>query len=352
MLVLVLLAGSAFAQPPRNMLVDGPEGRSIGLPIHWTSLEAALLQPNGKIQIFETQQITNHKILPEFFQPQSLQDARQELQAEVGDQFDTFVSGPYVIAAPRGQAGRWDARFKTMLAGYLRFFRVRGWPLRKPDFPLTVIVLPSREAFLERASREVDAGSIMPNLAGMYVPRTNRCLLYQVSHGKDSTNWQATEETVVHEAVHQLAYNTGIHERLFKHPLWFVEGLATMFEVPAVYDSDHQQNSIESRYHPEKMQVLQRYSTSSQELGMHLTQLIESDSLFRSEPQLAYALGWGLSFYLVERMPRQYVDFISLQRERGFQQYGPADRLIDFRQAFQTTPEQISPQILRLLNFR
>ncbi len=48
----------------------------------------------------------------------------------------------------------------------------------------------------------------MPNLMGYYFPKTNRCVLFEVGGGTASTDWSETERTIVHEAVHQLAYNT------------------------------------------------------------------------------------------------------------------------------------------------
>ena len=41
----------------------------------------------------------------------------------------------------------------------------------------------------------------------------------------------------VHEAIHQLAFNTGIQKRLIDYPLWFTEGLACAFET-----QDHNNN--------------------------------------------------------------------------------------------------------------
>jgi hypothetical protein len=341
---------SAIAAPPQAMSVDLPSGRLVGLPIHWGSLDAAILQSNGRIQVMDAQDILGHEILPEVFQPQSLQQARIELQAELGERFETLVSGPYVIAAPRGQVDRWDARFKSLFAGYLRFFQSRGWQIMKPDFPLVVIVLHNQQEFLTWASREVQEGRLGDNLAGMYVPRSNRCLLYQVSTAGRATDWRATEETIAHEAIHQLAYNTGIHERLFQHPLWFVEGLATVFEVPSVYELNLQSNNVRTKIHSDKLRIIQGSRLSPEEFAQHFQQLVQGDHLFRTRAPLAYALSWALTFTLIERMPKEYYDYVMRQRQRGFQQYEAGDRELDFRQSFGASPEQLSRHVLQLLN--
>ncbi len=99
----------------------------------------------------------------------------------------------------------------------------------------------------------------MPNLMGYYFPKTNRCVLFEVGGGGTaSTDWSETERTIVHEAVHQLAFNTGVHERLADNPQWIVEGLATMFEERAVFDSRSASRSLVSRVNTQQMATLQR----------------------------------------------------------------------------------------------
>jgi hypothetical protein len=339
----------AAAQPPKSLLLEAEAGRFVGLPIHWSSVDAALLEPNGQIRVFEQRQIRQHQMLDVAFQPLAIQEIRSRLQAEMGSGYDTQVTGPYVIAAPKGSVSRWESRFRSLLSGYQRYFETRGWELRKPDFPLVVVVLPNQAEFARMASRETVGVKVGNNMAGMYLPGTNRCLLYHLPAG-NSTNWQATESTIVHEAVHQLAYNTGVHERLFEHPLWMVEGLATMFEVAAVYDSNALRSDTRSRTHAEKATaVKQMVGDDSAELGSLFDGIVSSDHLFRSNPNDAYALAWALTFYLAERLPKQYFKYIELQRQRGFQAYSAADRNLDFRRAFDAAPNQLAVPVLRLL---
>ncbi|MFG0252303.1 MAG: DUF1570 domain-containing protein [Phycisphaerales bacterium JB038] len=42
---------------------------------------------------------------------------------------------------------------------------------------------------------------------------------------------QSTDVKAVHEAVHLLAFNTGLQSRYHQYPFWFTEGLATCFET-------------------------------------------------------------------------------------------------------------------------
>ncbi|MFO0943546.1 MAG: DUF1570 domain-containing protein, partial [Pirellulales bacterium] len=263
----ILIASTCAAQPPRSLLVEITGGKFVGLPIHWGKVDAALLEPTGQIRIFEQNEVVQHQLLDEFFQPVNLSDARSKLQQELGSSYETSISAPYIIAAPVGQASRWESRFRTLLSGYVRYFETRGLSLRKPDFPLVIVVTPNRDEFSKFAHRETRGATLGDNLAGMYVPKTNRCILFNLPSG-GTTNWQATEATIVHEAVHQLAYNTGVHERLFEHPLWFVEGLATMFEMPAVYDSSASRAGTIDRLYPSRAaEVIRLVDNDPAQLG-------------------------------------------------------------------------------------
>jgi hypothetical protein len=345
---------SAQAPAPRSLEVELPAGRLVGLPIHWSESEGVLLQASGQMQFFEMRQLVRHRLLGEPFTPQALTEARQQLLAELGSGFDAVVAGPYVIAAPKGQAGRWLQRFTSLLAGYSRYFEVRGWGLRKPDFPLCVIVFPSREEFVRYAARE---GQAIPSLAvGSYFPKSNRCVLYQLPNSESAVatrqphvNWEQTEATIVHEAIHQLAYNTGVHERLFENPLWFVEGLATLFERPAVYDTSRSRISTAERMQPEMLGRLKPLLANPTELARRIEGHILNDQLFKSSPIEAYDLAWGMTFTLTERMPAAYGQYINFQAARRFGSYEPAQRISDFRTAFEISPAELALMMQRLL---
>ncbi len=47
-----------------------------------------------------------------------------------------------------------------------------------------------------------------------------------------SPNAYGAVSTIVHEATHQIAFNSGLHQRLSDCPKWFSEGIAMYFETP------------------------------------------------------------------------------------------------------------------------
>lgn len=354
LLSLILQAGwsaQALAQPPKLLEVGVPGGHYVGLPIHWSRLDAVVLEPTGHLHVIDQAQVQSHRVLELDFAPQTLADARNRLQSELGSRYETLVFGPYVLAAPNGTAERWRDRFSALLAGYLRYFEVRGWSLRRPDFPLCVIVFSTRQEFLNYAAAQVQ--QLPTSVVGSYFPRSNRCVLYHItgvdSGGGESTNWSETEATIVHEAVHQLAYNTGIHQRLSMDPLWFVEGLASMFEQPAVYDLRQQQSTLESRMLRDKQRRLQSLLARPQDLVQHMQSLVVSDELFAQQPDLAYDLAWAMTFYLAERMPTEFRQYTSRLAARPYGDYSAAERASDFRTAFGGDLSLLAVQLTRLL---
>jgi hypothetical protein len=344
---LICLPQTIWAQGrPRLLEVQLPSGLESGLPIHWDQEYGLLLKSSGSMMELDVAQVRSHRMMDEEFVPQSLTSARSLLQAEMGNNFETATVGPYVLAAPRGNVDRWRERFRVLLGGYSRYFETRGWQLRNPDFPLCVLILPSKAEFDRYCQQQL--GKSMPNLMGYYFPKTNRCVLFEVGGGTASTDWSETERTIVHEAVHQLAYNTGIHERLADNPQWIVEGLATMFEEPGVFDSRAGTRTSAGRINQQQLGTLRRIMSDPATLERELNSMITSNDMFKRDPQTAYALAWGLTFYLAERMSNQYGQYTQRMARLGkLRSYGAADRARDFSRAFEGDVSMIATQMQR-----
>lgn len=344
-----LAADSACQNPPPLLEVLTDNATEAGLPIHWGSDFGMLLKPNGMMLEIEMSSVRNHRVLETPFVPQSLTVARSSLQSEMGSGFETTTVGPYVICAPRGHAERWRDRFRVLLGGYNRYFQTRGWQLRSPDFPLCVTILPSKADFDRYCMLQL--GRVMPNLMGYYFPKSNRCVLFEVGGGTSSTDWSETERTIIHEAVHQLAYNTGVHERLADNPQWVVEGLATMFEEPGVYDSRSSSGNIQARFHANQLARLRTLMANQPQFESQMTNLIQSNDMFKRDPSTAYAIAWGMTFYLAERMANQFGTYTQKMATLGkLRNYEPADRRRDFQRGFDSDANMLAIQMLRFFN--
>ena len=66
-----------------------------------------------------------------------------------------------------------------------------------------------------------------------------------------------------------------------------------------------------------------------------MADLIVNDDLFRTDPQLAYALSWGMTFYLSEKKPEEYYRFLRKDGKRkDFQEFSSKQRSKAFSSAF------------------
>ena len=121
--------------------------------------------------------------------------------------------------------------------------------MQEPRFPLVAIVFNTKEAYLAYSEREI--GETAKALIGYYNMQTNRMVSFDltgvaglaagnnrfsstqlISQAFAQPGAERTLATNVHEAVHQLSFNTGLQVRLADNPLWFSEGMAMFFETP------------------------------------------------------------------------------------------------------------------------
>ncbi|MCA9270863.1 MAG: DUF1570 domain-containing protein, partial [Planctomycetales bacterium] len=139
------------------------------------------------------------------------------------------------------------------------------------------------------------------------------------------------------------------HSRTAQQPVWLAEGLATMFEAPGVYRGDaHRQ--LSDRINRQRLDRLRKRTSGGNSRGT-VERLVGSDELFRSDPDLAYAASWALSFYLAERMPRQYCDLLAKTAARpSLKTYSRAQRLADFKSTVGDNLPMLEVQMLRFID--
>jgi hypothetical protein len=183
---------------------------------------------------------------------------------------------------------------------------------------------------------------------GHYDPASNRVFLFDVTAGASGIDWSENADTIIHEATHQTAYNVGVHRRFTGAPRWLVEGLATMFEAPGVWNAryDHVQAD---RVNRGRLQGFRDYVATRRQPGS-LATLLSSDQAFRSDPEGAYAEAWALSFYLSETQPRLYASYLAKTADRPlFSDYPAAERMADFQDIFGREMKMFDVKFLRYM---
>ncbi len=135
--------------------------------------------------------------------------------------------------------------------------------------------------------------------------------------------------TAVHEATHQLSFNSGLHTRFADNPVWLTEGLAMYFESA---DPGTGSKSIRiGRSNSWRRKGLKTYLRSMS--AETVTSLTESDERFRNAETAtdAYTEAWALTTYLMNRKQAEFIEFIkSIQAEPRLIWRKPAARIENF----------------------
>ncbi len=322
------------------------DGRRIeGNPVAWSDTGVMLLARDGYLWRFQTDEPTNFQQLGNSFRSYSQSEMRGQLQREFGDRFEVSGTGHYLVVHPKGQRDLWAERFEQLYRQFVHYFTARGFRLQPPQFPFVAVVFHNQQDFARFAAR--DGVNVNRGVLGYYSPTTNRVLLFDVNAGEASGDWTTNADTIIHEATHQTAFNTGIHTRLAAQPKWAAEGLATMFEAPGVWNSgEHRQ--FADRVNRYRLERFRERAAAGRQRGT-TERLIASDRLFETDADAAYAESWALSFYLAEREPSKYAAILAkLAARPPLEGYASTRRLADFRSV---VGEDLTMLEVRMLRF-
>jgi Protein of unknown function (DUF1570) len=346
---LVLLVAALFspaavsAANPTWMLEAKIHGERVeGLPVGWTSDEVHLLARDGRLLDFHPSDAKDFKQTATHFHGYSASEFRDALNRELQNKLEVTGTGHYLVAHPVGQGDKWAERFEDMYRSFVHYFSVRGFRLEEPQFPLVAIVWNKQQDFFHYAA---SSGTPVPQgVLGFYSPASNRVMLYD-SGAKD---WKQDASTIVHEATHQTAFNTGVHSRFAMPPRWLAEGLGTLYEARGIWDSRNYPN-IEDRINRGRLTNFRQYLAAGRPSGAFLA-IVNTDKMFQLNPGAAYAEAWALTFFLQETQSSNYAKYLAKTAARPpFSDYTSAQRLADFRSAFGDDLKMLEANYLRFI---
>ncbi len=323
------------------------EGQKVeGTPLAWNARSVHLLGRDGRLWEFPPDDATDFHRTSSRFRSYSISELRAALLRELGNEFEVSGTGHYLVAHPRGQRDRWAQRFEDLYRSFVHYFSVRGLKPTRPPFPLIGVVCKDRHDFRRRTAQR---GMAAPTgVLGFYALDSNQIVLYDMEAEGDSQHWQRNASVIIHEAAHQTAFNTGVHNRYAPPPLWVAEGLATMFEAPGLYDSRHYHQRGD-RINRGRLQAFRRLVVPHHQPKLPAA-MVASDELFRSNPAAAYAEAWALSFYLAETRPRKYTKYLAMTAKRpAFVKYTGAERTADFTSVFGDDWRMLEARFLRFM---
>ncbi|TWT32611.1 DUF1570 domain-containing protein [Blastopirellula retiformator] len=325
--------------------LDGQE--VVGTSLFNSPEKVLVLGVDGQIWEFAPSEAQNYAKVSDGFTPFSQSQVRGELLREFGGQFEVTGTGHYLVVHPPGQRDRWANRFEELYRSFQGYFTSRGFRVEPPQFPLVAVVFPTFNDYARHSARL--GVRVTPGMVGYYSSRTNRVLMYDIVAGREDDEFsQENAATMVHEATHQTAFNAGIHSRTAIQPKWIVEGLATMFEAPGVWNSAVYRRASD-RINRGRLDWFQDYAAKSRSAGS-LKSLIESDRIFARRPDVAYSESWALCFYLVETDPRSFARYLSTVAARPpGSDYPAAQRIADFEAAFGSNWDMLEARFLRYI---
>jgi hypothetical protein len=212
---------------------------------------------------------------------------------------------------------------------------------------LIAVVFPQQQDMLNHAIREGGRG-LSANLRGYYSHQTNRIVMYDEDSQADSAAWQRNHLTLIHEAAHQIAFNSGLHSRYAPPPRWLVEGLGCLFEAPGIWNASTYPNRSDRVNSTRLANFVRRRESRRDGFLVHL--LTEDESLFRRDGELAYAQAWALTFFLSEQEPKRYLRYLTLTASRAPDRTLTAqEKLSEFASIFGDDWSMLEARCLRLV---
>ncbi|MGB8853611.1 MAG: DUF1570 domain-containing protein [Pirellulales bacterium] len=291
--------------------------------------------------------------------PESPRDLGRRILAELPAGFDLHLTRHYVVCfnTSRDYAKWAAALFERLHEAFGNFWRQAGLEPRAADRPLVVVIFARRADYEAYAAR--DLGAAADRIAGYYNFLSNRVTTYDLTGsgttarpGRIGDEILAQPEaaglvsTLVHEATHQMVYNTGLAQRLAPVPVWLNEGIATVFEAPDMRAASGWRGLGQIN-----RSRLERFRTSYQ--AGSLEPLIRGDETFRNTATAldAYAAAWALTWFLLETRKPQLIGYMRVQAAKpALADDSPEARLREFTDAFGASPADLEPAFIRHLS--
>lgn len=319
----------------------------------------AVQKRDGSMDVLHSEDITRLERTSEPFIPMTSDQAGQALLDDLGPNYHLHQTKHFVIAYRTSASyAVWCGKlFESIYSGFHAYQSRRGFSLVKPEFPMTAVLFPNRQEFEEYAQREMSSSE---GIAAYYNRNTNRIILYDFSeeetYRSEKTRKTRTtadiEEilsrpgaasnvaTVIHEATHQISFNSGLFLRSGPYPLWAVEGLAMFFEVPNARSSQGW-NYRGLRGKPNLKRLADLRQTLAVDNADPIREIVAEEK-FHDNPLRSYALSWGLYYYLQTKEPEKLSEYLTeVAAKHPFAVWSPEERVADFERVFGTDWEKL-----------
>lgn len=327
--IAMCLPTHGWGQSSSDVMISVPyKGKDyVGQPLAWDGKEVVLFRRDGRISQLPATDLNSLDVVEDQYKPFDRDEMVSQLRIEFGSKYQVSPTKNFVVVHPPGSSRKWAHPFQDLYYRFGVYFKSRGVELEEPPAPMVAIVLRTRKEY-DRFIKDYQPG--MEYSAGYYSSRSNRIITYDHSN---EAKWRSSEDTLVHEATHQTAYNTGIHRRFGSPPRWATEGLAQLFEAKGINNS-RRYGDLSDRINKQALRELMELYKKEKVAGA-VQQLVRNDSMFRTDLDKAYAVSWGVSLYLAENYPKKYVAYLAHDGDReAFRSHSEKQRARDFAKFF------------------
>ncbi|MFN3153422.1 DUF1570 domain-containing protein [Bremerella sp.] len=321
-LLLVLFAAAYASADEISFERDGQRIDLKGQVIATHEAGVILQTPDGKMWPIQNAEIVQRNKTTAPFELQTKEQLIETVLAEMPPGSQVIETTHYVVAYNTSRAyAQWVASMLERLhRGFTSYWTQRGMKLEESPQPLVALVFDNQDSFAQYGQAEL--GDAAKSVIGFYSMHTNYVVMFDLTGGGagDSSrrtigtrdiqrlmsrpDFQWSLATIVHEATHQLAFNSGLQKRYADVPLWFSEGLAIYFETPDV-SSSRGWRGIGQVSVPRLKQFQQAARESSQPFLPDM--LTNDDSLRKAATAMdRYSQAWAVTYFLQKRKPEQY----------------------------------------------
>lgn len=346
----VAFAPGAYAMDTVTVRRDGVEFAVVGRILIEALDGGILLQSrDGTLWTLKPDEIASKASDAVPFTPFTREEFSHFVLKQLPEGFTVHPTSHYLIFhnTSRNYAQWCGSLFERLYMAFSNYWKQKGLELSEPEFPLAAVVFKDRKSYMAHA--EAQLGDAVHVVVGFFSLQTNRMTMYDLSETAEfagnrgaraainqilmQPNAFKTVSTIVHEATHQIAFNRGMHQRYADCPLWFVEGLAVYFETPDL-KSTRGWRDIGGVNHL-RLHDFAKYARRRPPDSLRT--LIENDARCRNASTAidAYAEAWALTYFLIRKHPKEYIDYVKMLGEKKPMRFGNEEsRLREFQEHF------------------
>jgi len=336
--------------------LDGQQRIALGNILVEAEDGGILLQArNQTIWPLQPDEIVSRKQLDDAPDPLSRKELAAAVQNELGAGFRIHQTKHYIICYNTSpNYAKWcGALFERLYRGFDYYWGSKGIKLQKTP-PLVACVFRNKKSY--QAYGRPELGKTIESILGYYSYKTNRIAMYDLTAGQRLnaaaiTKYMRTERTVatvIHEATHQLAFNTGLQQRFADIPLWLSEGLAIYFETPDLTNGKSWRTI--GKVNQVRLRQFGEYVRGGHRRPDSLLKLVQSDDRFQQlgNARYAYAESWAFCYFLIKHHPKAFVDYLKiLQKKEPLITHSPEERIADFVTAFGKPPHEMNDAFMK-----